>query len=145
MEWLKCPSQVAAEKSGSIPVSTPGSLGASPVHVLGMLSLHLRWTLKRQSRHWRPCLKSPLRSLRQKWHTVGFVDDKRVRDLNSARHFLLNPKRTTSTYGRSSVFLNTRTGAAARRAIRYALYNVFEIKNFETTLRKLQFDSLLRA
>ena len=73
------------------------------------------------------------------------VDDKRVRDLNSARHFLLNPKRTTSTYGRSSVFLNTRTGAAARRAIRYALYNVFEIKNFETTLRKLQFDSLLRA
>ncbi len=61
------------KRVGSIPVSTPGSLGASPVHVLGMLSLHLRWTLKRQSRHWRPCLKSPLRSLRQKWHTVGFV------------------------------------------------------------------------
>ena len=68
---FKCQSQVTAARS--IPVSTPGSLGASPVHVLGMLSLHLRWTLKRQSRHWRPCLKSPLRSLRQKWHTVGFV------------------------------------------------------------------------
>jgi len=73
------------------------------------------------------------------------VDDKCVRDLNAARHFLLDPKRTAGADGRPAVFLNTRTGAAARRAVGYALQNAFEIKSVETTLRKLRFDSLLRA
>lgn len=35
--------------------------------------MHLRWALKRQSRHCRPCLNRPRSSLRQWWHTVGFV------------------------------------------------------------------------
>jgi len=56
-----------------IPDSPPGSFGASPVQVLGIWSLHLRCTLKRQSRHCRPCLKSPLSSFLQWWQTVGFV------------------------------------------------------------------------
>jgi hypothetical protein len=56
-----------------IPDSPPGSFGASPVQLLGIWSLHLRCTLKRQSRHCRPCLKSPLSSFLQWWQTVGFV------------------------------------------------------------------------
>ena len=56
-----------------VPVSAPGSLGASPVQLAGTCSMHLRWTLKRQSRHWRPCLNRPRSNLRQWWQTVGFV------------------------------------------------------------------------
>ncbi len=51
-----------------------------------------------------------------------WVDDKCVRDLNAARHFLLDPKRTAGANGRPAVFLNTRTGAAARRAVGHALH-----------------------
>jgi hypothetical protein len=50
------------------------------------------------------------------------VDDKCVRDLDAARHFFFDPKRTSGANGRPAVFLNTRTGAAARRAVGHALH-----------------------
>lgn len=63
------------------------------------------------------------------------VDDKCVRDLDAARHFLFDPKRTSGANGRPAVFLNTRTGAAARRAVGHALHKRkkknSEMKNVE--------------
>lgn len=45
----------------------------SPTQSLGTFSIHFLWALYWQSRHWTPCLKRPLSSFLQNWHTVGRV------------------------------------------------------------------------